>query len=254
MLVNVIDDLEHKPETPDHQRRRLERRQNEHDFTSSSNRRGDVLDVLTDSLSDIYSDVRKLAAVKVLALAESGDTSAAQAVLQHIDTCFELGLGFKDLGSVGHEACMESCQIQSRLMDENIQTASENQLTVEVHSNDNSVELQKALAELRALVESGFVSQIRDKAFPPKHTQEQTRKCDLQCEDLVSVAAAEYLLSMAEAGNENAISAILDNIDRFFLLTDMKSLGESSVLARARLQRQEHGAMHGNSEQIALLV
>jgi hypothetical protein len=257
VLVNVIDDLEQKPETPDHQRRRLERRQNEHDFISSSNRRGEVLDVLTDSLSDDYCDVRKLAAVKVMALAEVGDMSAAQAVLQHIDTCFELGLGCKDLGSAGHEVCIETCQIQPEIMNETNQAPAEIQHPMEVEINDNSVELQKSLAELRAFVENGFVSKIRDKAFPPIHAcadSEPKEKHHLQCDNLVSVAAAEYLLNMAEAGNENAIAAILDNIDRFFLLANMKSLGESSVLTRARLQRQDYGAMHGNSEQIALLV
>jgi hypothetical protein len=255
VLVNVIDDLELKPETPDHQRRRLERRQNEHEFTSSSNRRGEVLDVLTDSLSDFYSDIRKLAAVKVLALAEVGDMSAAQAVLQHIETCFELGLGCKDLGSAGHQVCKETCQIQSEILNEKNQVDTENQLSLEVQINDKSVELQQALAELGAMVENGFVSKIRDKAFPPKHANEdQRRKTHFECDHLVSVAAAEYLLSMAEAGDENAITAILDNMDDFFLLTDMKALGESSVLALARLQSQDYGAMHGNSGQIAVLV
>ena len=135
-------------------------------------------------------------------------------------------------------------------------SSAENQHCVEIQSIDNSVELQTSLADLSAMVEKGFVSQIRDKAFPPKHhyEREDSDESDSQCDNRVRVAAAEYILSMAEAGNENAIAAILDNIDDFFLLADMKSLGETSVLALARLQRQDYGAMRGNSEEIALLV
>ena len=61
-------------------------------------------------------------------------------------------------------------------------------------------------------------------------------------------------MAIATKGDENATEAVLHNLDTFFLLTGMESLGTRSALACASLKERDHGALVGNAERVTVLT
>ena len=216
-------------------------------------RRKQVVNVLAEALGDTNADIRQLAVKKILLLAEAGDTIASSAVLQNIDICFELGFGQRDLGS---NLRMEQGRVANHL-EASVFVDAQSVKKYQTPENETIAALrsvspaslsqnQKMLVEL---VEKGYISKLRDIAFPPKDSAAHEAQ-----DEEIRILATKSLMDIARDGDQTAVSVILENLDEFFLFAGMDSLGSSSAQICARLEQQDHGITFGNSELVAQLV
>jgi hypothetical protein len=224
------------------------------DFESRrTGRRTEILKILVDSLGDPYTDIREIATKKIMILAESGDMIASQAVLENIDTCFELGIGSKTLG-------FSIKEMPGADLPEKSHNKGEREIKSSSEKSRHDLLVKRAMEELTLLSEMGFVSKIRDIAFPPERPMRgvlarppiaDTARASLP---EVRAAAAEALLQLAQGGNENATLAIAENLDDFFSLAGLGPLGERSAAALSEMQERDYGLTRAKTPNLVELV
>lgn len=208
---------------------------------------GDPMGVLKRCLKDTDPDVRDAAAKALLRIAGTGNRKAVEAVMSDVECVLSHGLGAPGLGVKGTpESCARGQlfgqagmgtrdqQRRDRLEQEAFNHAMELG-----EKRRKELELQRDLDELKVLAEHGFISKLREAAFPQEDFMHEVLEAEAIDPDRKKVreAAAEWLFKLSLEDNDKAARAAAVNLSQFCLLT-----GKADLDARAKRRIAEQHA------------